>query len=181
MQSDEADKQQKKIGSGMIMAMWILLMLLLGYMFDHILDQQYNPNQNLQTLNPSAGVVELELKRNRYGHYVSSGQINGHAVTFMLDTGASDVSIPADTAHKIGLKQGRELIYQTANGPARVYATEIDEVALGGLKLNNIRATINPNVKNEDILLGMSFLKHLEFTQRGDSLTLRQYTDTGLR
>ncbi|MCW8956305.1 MAG: TIGR02281 family clan AA aspartic protease [Gammaproteobacteria bacterium] len=177
MQPDESDNPQKKIGSTMIMAMWILLMLLLGYLFNHILDAQHNPNQNLQTLTPADGVTELELKRNRYGHYVSAGQINGYPVTFMLDTGATDVSVPADIAHKIGLPQGRELIYQTANGNALVYATQIDEVALGGIKLSNIRATINPNVKNDDILLGMSFLKHLEFSQRGDSLTLRQYSD----
>lgn len=177
MQSDNADTQQKKIGSGMIMAMWILLMLLLGYMFNYILDKQHNPNQSLQTSNPTAGVTELELKRNRYGHYVSSGQINGYPVTFMLDTGATDVSVPADIAHKIGLQRGREMVYQTANGNALVYATKIDEVALGGIKLRNIRATINPNVQDNDILLGMSFLKHLEFTQRGDSLTLRQYSN----
>lgn len=178
MQSDEADIQQKKIGSSMIMAMWILLMLLLGYMFNYILDRQHNPNQSLQTSNPAAGVIEIELKRNRYGHYVSSGQINDYPVTFMLDTGATDVSIPAHIAQKIGLQQGRELIYQTANGNALVYATKIDEVALGDIKLRNIRATINPNVKDDDILLGMSFLKHLEFTQRGDNLTLRQYSKT---
>ncbi|MFW2374324.1 MAG: retropepsin-like aspartic protease family protein [Gammaproteobacteria bacterium] len=177
MQSEDPEKQQQKIGSSMIMAMWILLMLLLGYMFNYILHQQHNPNQKLQTLNPTTGVTEITLKRNRYGHYVSPGQINSHPVTFMLDTGATDVSIPAVIARKIGLQQGRELIYQTANGHARVYATKIDEVALGGIKLNNIRATINPNVTDNDILLGMSFLKHLEFTQRGDRLTLRQYSD----
>ena len=176
MQPGDADKQQKKMGSSMIMAMWILLMLLLAYMFNAILDNQHNPNQSLQTLSPAAGVTEINLKRNRYGHYVSAGQINGHSVTFMLDTGATDVSIPADIARKIGLQRGRELIYQTANGSAVVYATEINQVALGGIKLHNIRATINPNVSNQDILLGMSFLKHLEFTQRGDNLTLRQYS-----
>lgn len=177
MQSDDVDKQQKKLGSSMIMAMWILLMLLLGYMFNSILDKQHNPNQELQTLNPTSGVTEIELKRNHYGHYVTSGQINGYPVTFMLDTGATDVSVPSHIARKIGLQEGRELIYQTANGHARVYATKINEIALGGIMLNNVRATINPNVKDSDILLGMSFLKHIEFTQRGDSLTLRQYSD----
>ena len=177
MPTDQSDNPQKKMGSSMIMAMWILLMLLLAYMFDHILDKQHNPNQNLQSLNPASGVTELALKRNRYGHYVSSGEINGYPVTFMLDTGATDVSIPSDIAQQIGLKMGRKLTYQTANGLAQVYATEIDEVSLGDIKLVNIRATINPNVQDKDVLLGMSFLKHLEFTQRGDNLTLRQYSN----
>ena len=178
MQADQTNIEQKKIGTRMIIAMWLLLMLLLGFMFDHILERQHNPNQNLQSLHPSAEVIEIELKRNRYGHYVSSGQINGTPVTFMLDTGATDVSIPADIANKIGLKRGRSLIYQTANGNARVYATNIDDVALGDIRLEHVRATINPNVSNDDILLEMSFLKHLEFTQRGDSLILRQYKNS---
>jgi aspartyl protease family protein len=41
--------------------------------------------------------------------------------------------------------------------------------------LQQVRASINPNMQGNEVLLGMSFLKHLEFTQRGDSLTLRQY------
>jgi aspartyl protease family protein len=95
----------------------------------------------------------------------------------MLDTGASDVAIPEDIAREIGLKRGRAMIYQTANGPATVYATRLNEISLGDIHLKNIRATINPNYQSNDILLGMSFLKHLEFTQRGDQLTLRQYHD----
>ena len=49
--------------------------------------------------------------------------------------------------------------------------------ASGDISLQNVRATINPGYKSNQILLGMSFLKHLEFSQRGDTLTLRQYPD----
>ena len=67
------------------------------------------------------------------------------------------------------------MIYQTANGRTLVFATRLNEVSIGGITLRNVRATINPGYKSDDILLGMSFLKHLEFTQRGDQLTIRQY------
>ena len=46
---------------------------------------------------------------------------------------------------------------------------------LGELSVDNVRANINPGMRGNEILLGMSFLKQLEFTQRGDTLTIRQY------
>ncbi len=117
----------------------------------------------------------MVLQRNRKGHYVSSGYINGEPVTFMLDTGASDISIPASVADRLGLKRGAPLYFNTANGTVMGYSTFLDSVSIGDITLRNVRASINPNVKDMDILMGMSFLKHVEFTQRGDTLTLRQY------
>jgi aspartyl protease family protein len=51
----------------------------------------------------------------------------------------------------------------------------LDRVAVDGIELENVRAIINPNDDTDVILLGMSFLKKIEFTQRGDVLILRQY------
>ena len=176
-QNQQEIDEQKGMGGKMILAMWLSLLVLLGVIFNHILDQQHNPNQNIQSYSGVDGSRELVLKRNRFGHYVASGAINGHDVVFMLDTGASDVSIPEAIARDIGLKKGRPMVYQTANGRITVYATQLDDVALGDIRLHDVRATINPHYASDDILLGMSFLKHLEFTQRGDTLTLRQYPD----
>lgn len=161
----------------MIIAMWLVLFAVLAYLFNGILEDQHNPNQKIQTFSRSDGVKELNLLRNHYGHYVANGSINNHTVTFMLDTGASDVAIPETIATDIGLRKGRPLTYQTANGKITVYATILDEIALGDIRLHQVRATINPNVQGDEILLGMSFLKHIEFTQRGDTLTLRQYPE----
>jgi aspartyl protease family protein len=51
----------------------------------------------------------------------------------------------------------------------------LEKVSIGDISLEGVRASINPNVRDMDILLGMSFLKNLEFTQRGNTLILRQY------
>jgi len=48
-------------------------------------------------------------------------------------------------------------------------------VSVGGVSVDNVSATIAPGLRGNEILLGMSFLKHIEFTQRGDMLILRQY------
>ncbi|TNF34779.1 MAG: TIGR02281 family clan AA aspartic protease [Gammaproteobacteria bacterium] len=177
MSDDDNSNPQQGMGGTMIIAMWLLLFAMLGYLFSDLLEQKHNPNQQLQTIHHSDGVREISLQRNHYGHYVASGSINDHPVTFMLDTGASDVAIPEATANRIGLRKGRALTYQTANGKITVYATLLDDIALGDIRLQQVRATINPNVQGDDILLGMSFLKHIEFTQRGNTLTLRQYPD----
>ena len=63
----------------------------------------------------------------------------------------------------------------TANGTIPVNMTTLGRVQIGNIVLNNVRAHINPYMDEEEILLGMTFLKHLEFTQRGDQLILRQY------
>ncbi len=159
----------------MTITMWLVVLALLTLFMQNWQEKQYNPNQQVGLMTGDAGQRELVLQRNRYGHYVASGLINQHPVVFLLDTGASDISVPETLARKIGLQRGRAMRYQTANGTITVYATRLAEVDLGGIVLRQVRASINPNMQGNEVLLGMSFLKHLEFTQRGDRLTLRQY------
>lgn len=170
-------QEQKKIGATMFTLMWLGIFVVLGLLFSGVLDRQINPNQGVQTLQLAGGTRELVLERNRQGHYVANGTINQQPVTFMLDTGATDVSIPSDIARRLGLKDGPKAIYNTANGPVEVSMTRLDQISLGDISLYDVRATINPGYRSNQILLGMSFLKHLEFTQRGNTLTLRQYPD----
>jgi aspartyl protease family protein len=173
--SNDSPDNTKHIGRWMIYGMWILLLGLLSLFFNNVLDQQYNPNQHHAGRVTADGIREITLQRNHYGHYVTSGTINGHEVVFLLDTGATDVSVPAKLADRIGLKRGAEIIYQTANGPAPSWLTKLDTVSIGNVEVENIRASINPNFDGDEVLLGMSVLKKLEFTQRGDTLTIRQY------
>lgn len=159
----------------MLIAGWIVGLGLLSLLFGDILSQQRNPNQNLAGSTAENGTREVLLQRSRHGHYLATGTINGKEVEFMLDTGASDVSVPQPVAERLGLKQGRPLFYNTANGTITAYQTRLARLELGGIVLHDIRASINPHMQGETLLLGMSFLKHLEFTQRGDTLLLRQY------
>ena len=171
---DDPTPDTKRLGAGMFLAMWVLVLILLTLVFDAWLSGERNPNRNLSLVTGADGAREVTLQRNRYGHYVASGTINGEPVVFMLDTGASDVSVPGPIAQRLGLKRGPQLTYQTANGLAIGYATVLDRVAIGGIELGNVRASINPQSSDDNILLGMTFLKHLDFAQRGDQLTLRQ-------
>jgi len=159
----------------MIIGVWLLVFGLLTLFFQDYLSRERNPNQRVDSAINTSGIREVVLKRNRFGHYNVTGKINGHTVEFMLDTGATQIAIPAKVANRIGLKRMFETEVHTANGRAKAYGTKLNSVSIGDIKLNNLRAMITPGMGGDIGLLGMSFLKHIEFTQRGDVLTLRQY------
>lgn len=153
----------------------VVLFMTLGILFfDNEIEHRVNPNQSPES-RTSGGRAEVILEGNRAGHYVASGYINRQEVVFLLDTGASNVSIPEPLADKLGLKRGAPHQASTANGTITVYSTRLQHIQLGTIELKNIEASINPHMLGDEILLGMSFLRHLEFTQRGDTLTLRSY------
>ena len=167
--------ETRRIGRGMFILAWAVGLGMLSLLFSDILEQQRNPNRQLSTQQIDSGVLELKLQRNRYGHYLATGTINGQNVEFLLDTGASDVSVPAAVAQRVGLEPGNPKYYETANGLIKAYSTRIDTLGLDTIQLHQVRASINPHMEGETILLGMSALKQLEFTQRGDTLIIRQY------
>ena len=174
MNNEPGYREQKRIGTVMIVATWILLLVLLTYFFDKIIDQKINPNQVLSTRYLEGDVREVTLQRNRDGHYVTNGQINGSEVVFMLDTGATGVAIPAHIARDVGLEKGPAVEMHTANGRATGYMSNLNRIGIDGIELENVRAVINPNDDSDVVLLGMTFLKEIEFTQRGNELILRQ-------
>ncbi len=151
----------------------ILGIALMTIFFGGALERQRNPNQNPESA-MNAESIEVNLKRNRQGHYVVSGTINNRPVEFLLDTGATLVVVPEAMANQLQLKRGRRAQAMTANGPVTVYATSIDQLKVGEIVLYNVRASINPGMSPPAVLLGMSALGQVEFIQAGDSLTLRQ-------
>ncbi len=163
----------RRMGTGMLVLAMALGLAALTGGFDRWLGEQANPNSNLQGIVGPDGAREVVLERNRQGHYVASGQINGLPVTFLLDTGATDVAIPAHIAEAAGLERGFPGRASTANGTVVVYATRIDELTLGNIVLRDLSASITPSMGGDTILLGMSALRRIEFSQRGSRLTLR--------
>ena len=164
----------KKLGMMFTLSGWILGFLILGLIFSKVLDHQANPNQSVAT-SQSSRFSEITLERNRYGHYVFNGEINNKSVTFLVDTGATTTSIPADLQAYLQLKVGRPVNISTANGVATAYMTRLDELKMGDIQLTDIKASIVPGFTGDEILLGMNVLKNMELVQRGDTLIIRQY------
>lgn len=169
--NQDPDYSRRKLAKGMHYMTWIVLLAMLAVFFNDYEDGQNNPNRDLRLTSTAGG--EVVLDRNRSGHYVAPGQINGQPVTFLVDTGATHVSVPESLAGRLGLERGREQRSMTANGVISVYATRLNSVRLGNIELRNVQASINPFMPEDTVLLGMSFMQHLELIQRDGQLTLR--------
>lgn len=158
----------------MTLLAWVVFLLVLTVLFGDLLDRQINPNDEVQS-RISGNVTEVVLEQNRAGHYVATALFNDVPVDVIIDTGASDVSVPAGLANLLGLERGREMTAMTANGSITVYRTLIGSIELGDIVVKNVRANINPYMDDNYVLLGMSFLQQLEFTHMQGRLILKQY------
>ncbi|WP_395338779.1 TIGR02281 family clan AA aspartic protease [Ningiella sp. W23] len=161
-----------RLGLFMFAAGFIVVFGLLIAYFSGMLEKQYNPNQQPVSFANASG-IQVQLMQNKMGHYVTNGEINGQQVTFLLDTGATSVALNTELGERLGLIPGRRGYAQTANGTVSVRQTNISELKIGDITLNNVDATLISGMESDQILLGMSALKQLEWTQRGDMLTLK--------
>jgi aspartyl protease family protein len=167
------DDPTNKIAKIFVWLAWILVLVLLMFFFQKTLDKQINPNTQPELRLTDQGQAEVILLQNKQGHYVARGTINDTSVTFLLDTGATQVSIPGHIAEQLGLIAQGNYRVQTANGTVTVYETDITQLSLGNIFLYNVAAHINPAMKTDQILLGMSALKQVDFYQTGQQLILR--------
>ena len=165
---------RRSIGRFMAIIFWLLLLIALTSAFHRFLAYKDNPNQRVASSIGVDGRPEVVLKRNQQGHYVANGFINDVSVTFLLDTGATGVALPLAVARAAGVPRGPTVTTQTANGPAQGFLTELETVRLGAIEQRAVGAVVSPGLAMDEVLLGMTFLKNLEITQRGNTLTLRQ-------
>ena len=114
------------------------------------------------------------LIADRSGHFITLGTINGASVRFMVDTGATLVSMSVDDARRAGVNYlaGTRAYSQTANGVAPVFKVMLASVKLGDITLTNVDGLVHESAALPFVLLGMSFLGQLEMRHSGDSLTL---------
>ncbi|MFQ3193811.1 MAG: aspartyl protease family protein [Colwellia sp.] len=163
-----------KMGKIFIWLAWCFALALLVFFFQDVLDKQWDPNKDPQMNLNSQGKAEVTLQQDRQGHYVVHGEINELPVVFLLDTGATQVSIPAHIAEELQLKGYGSSRVNTANGTTTVYQTKLQQLSIGNIYLYDVAAHINPSMQSNQILLGMSALKRVEFSQVGKQLILRE-------
>lgn len=106
------------------------------------------------------------------GHFVTSGQINGKAVQFMVDTGATSVAMGVGEAERLGIdwKSGQRGASQTAAGVVATYQVSLTSVRIGDVEVFGVNATILP-AEMPFVLLGNSFLGR--FAMRRDSNVMK--------
>lgn len=123
---------------------------------------------------PAAKIVRL--RRDGMGMYMADGAVNGKPVRFLVDTGATFVSISGEEAKRLGIRyeQGQRGQLMSAAGPVSAYKVMLDRVSVGGVELHYVAATVldgsNPHVP----LLGMSFLGRLKMRHEGEAMVLEK-------
>ena len=135
----------------------------------HLGDAQVNLGGRMS----DGGGRQIVLSAESGGHFFSSGNINGKTVRFLVDTGATNVSMSQDDADRIGLdyKNGQRGMSRTANGVVPVYRTTLTSVRVGDVVVYNVDATIVPGQIGH-VLLGNSFLTRFQMRRENDKLTL---------
>lgn len=167
---DNPSHDTQNLGKVMVICAWILAILLMTLFFSHwSKEYKMNTKPKMVTVN---GIKQTLIKRNVLNQYIVQGTLNGTPVTFLLDTGATDVVIPGKIAKALQLESGMEGMAHTAGGKVTIYSTQINEIIIGNIALRHLRASINPAMEGDEILLGMSALKRITFYQQGDNLVL---------
>jgi len=125
----------------------------------------------------SATVQEFQVWRNTAGMYTTVGSINGLPVSFLVDTGATQVAMNSGEARRLGIDYrvtGTPSSVTTASGVERAWAVMLDSVTVGGLELRNVGAVVLEGSLPQQALLGMTFLGRLEISNDGRLMTLRK-------
>lgn len=122
---------------------------------------------------PSGG--ELTLPADSSGHFRTRGAVNGARINFLVDTGATLVSLGLSDARRAGVNHtaGQRAMAQTANGMAVIWLVRLDSLEIGGITLRNVEAAIHEQ-ELPFALLGMSALRRMDLRNDGQKLVIRR-------
>ena len=123
-----------------------------------------------------SGRGKVLLAADTRGHFYIEGAVNRVPVRFLVDTGATMVSLPQRDADRLGIdyRRGRRGTSHTANGEATVYLVRLDAIRIGEIELHGIEALVHEGAGLDQALLGMSFLNRVNMLRDGATMTLIQ-------
>lgn len=125
---------------------------------------------------PGAGAIVRLWPDPANGLYMANGSINGFAMDFIVDTGATFVSMNSLQARRLGINyrlEGREGLSQTASGPSKIHVIELDRVRIGEIELKHVTASVHEGEYPVHVLLGNSFLERVSLRRDGKMLELQ--------
>lgn len=125
----------------------------------------------------AAKVKTVQIWPDVNGMYSVNGTINGAAIDFLVDTGATTIALNAFDAKRLNLDykaKGKRVMVETASGRSGVYLLTLDMTTVGQIKLYNVQAIVFEGAQPSTALLGQSFLNRVEMKRDGVLLTLEQ-------
>jgi clan AA aspartic protease (TIGR02281 family) len=117
-----------------------------------------------------SGDGSMEVQRQANGHFYLPGTIDSIPVTFMVDTGASVTSISSELARQAGIRNCKEVQFQTANGTATGCIALLPRMTLGNFVLENITVAVMPNLETN--LLGAHVLRNFQVSQSDSNMLI---------
>jgi aspartyl protease family protein len=118
------------------------------------------------------GQTEITVPVARDGHYYLDGEINGQSMRFLVDTGASYISVGSDFARRANLPQGVAGFFNTANGNVEGRIVRNQQIRADIFEVVGVTVAVMPG-KSEYGLLGQNFLQYFEVSQSAGKLVLR--------
>ncbi len=125
----------------------------------------------------STAAREVQVWRNTSGMFTTVGSINGLPVSFLVDTGATQVAMNAGQARRLGIDYrvtGSPAEVTTASGVERAWLVNLDSVKVGELEVRNVQAVVLDGAQPQTTLLGMSYLGRMKITNDGHLMTLQK-------
>lgn len=119
----------------------------------------------------------MKIYPDELGMYVVAGKINGQATRFMVDTGATYVTLSGAKARRLDIDYRRDGVpgsAQTASAVIPVWQIRLDSVNIGGIEVRDVEATVIDGNQPPDVLLGNSFLRHTRISQAGSVLEIKK-------
>lgn len=119
--------------------------------------------------------LEVTIPRNQANQYVTSATINGRRVKVLVDTGATFVALSSQQAQQMGIDylQGYATTVVTASGRANAYQIKLRSVMIGGINAEVVPAVVVEGDYPHIVLLGMSYLDHVDMHEKNGVLLLQ--------
>ncbi len=133
-------------------------------------------NQSIQGNFKSAERSTSRIYPDSLGMYFVDGKINGRATRFLVDTGATFVTMSSQHARAVGIdyRKGTRGSVQTATTTVPVWQVYLRSITVGGIKLSNVEASVIEGAQPRDVLLGNSFLSRTQIQRKGSVMELQK-------
>lgn len=110
------------------------------------------------------------------GLYTVTGFVNQQFADFVVDTGASYITMNANHAKRLGIdySKANKVMMNTAKGKTTAHVVTVNSVRIGGIELKNVKAAVVQELESDKMLLGMSFLGQVEMKQKNGLMILKK-------
>ena len=118
---------------------------------------------------------EVSIRRNRFNQYITRAQINGRRLQVLIDTGANKVAMNSKDARLLGIDYlgGEPTQIATASGVSKAFLVSLRSIEIGGIRVSSVKGYVVEGNFPTTLLLGMSFLEHVQMREENNILYLK--------